>query len=96
MPRLHDKLIGASLGPLSPEEEEMIRRHRDEKAQRAAALAFRLKALKVAAEYEAWLQQDEECGDSFSTFVNRFGYQDSDCQPMHEYVKRIHKAATPD
>ena len=85
-----------SLGPLSPEEEEMIRRHRDEKAQRAAALAFRLKALKVAAEYEAWLQQDEECGDSFSTFVNRFGYQDSDCQPMHEYVKRIHKAATPD
>ncbi|EOT7855934.1 hypothetical protein ACQ1XD_004694 [Pseudomonas aeruginosa] len=35
-----------SLGPLSPEE-EMIRRHRDEKAQRAAALAFRLKALKV-------------------------------------------------
>ncbi|MBM7166101.1 hypothetical protein [Pseudomonas aeruginosa] len=76
-----------SLGPLSPEEEEMIRRHRDEKAQRAAALAF---------EYEAWLQQDEECGDSFSTFVNRFGYQDSDCQPMHEYVKRIHKAATPD
>lgn len=83
------------LGDLSPDEVALIRQRRAENSRREQQLEFRLEAIKVAAEYETWLQANK-CGDSFSTFINEFGYQEPQGSIMHHYVTRIRKAATPD
>lgn len=80
---------------LSPAEQELIRKHRKELARRQQISDFRLKSIRVAGEYEKWLQ-DNGRGDSYSTFGEEFGYQDSDRQVMHEHVNRIRQAATPE
>ena len=65
------------------------------KERRELTKAYRLMAIRVAAEYEEWLQENGRF-DSFSTFINEFGYQKPDGSLMHEYVKRIRDAATYD
>lgn len=78
---------------LSTQEKELIRQHRAEEARKAQTVAFRLKAIRVAAEYEQWLQ-DNGRGDSYSTFANEFGYDDPQRNLIHECVVRIRDAAT--
>lgn len=63
-----------SLGTLTEEEIALIHKHRKERARIAEANARRLEVLEVAAAYERWLQL-HQCGSSYSTFVNEFGYE---------------------
>lgn len=80
-------------GELDATEREMIRKHRAEIERIKQNEAFRLKALEVAARYEKWLQAEGE-GDSYSTFINSFGYQERDGNEMHEFVQKIRQAAS--
>lgn len=59
------------LGALSEDEVELIKARRREQARVAAVAAERLKALRAAADYEAWLQEHGR-GSTYSTFVNEF------------------------
>lgn len=80
-------------GELSPKEQEIIRSHRAELEQQRQDEAFRLKALEVAARYEKWLQENA-LGDSLSTFLNQFDYQERDGKELHDAIAAIRKAAT--
>ena len=79
---------------LDDDEIALIERHRTEKRKRVERDSFALVALKIAAGYEEWLQR-EGLGDSFSTFVNEYGYQGKNAGRMHEAVKAIRQAAYP-
>lgn len=80
---------------LDEDEIALIERHRAEKKKRKDRDNFALLALKVAAGYEEWLQREQE-GDSFSTFVNQYGYQGGDASKLHDVIKAIRAAAYPD
>lgn len=82
------------IGQLTTEEIALIQKGRDESAKHDAARAFKSKAIAVAAAFEKW---SDETGDglTFSTFIDTFGYQDSDGKQMYEAVKRIQQAAWP-
>lgn len=77
---------------LTDEELSIVRRHREEKAARAASQALRLSALKLAAEYDEWLSTNGR-GSSFSTFVDEFGYEESDCSLMYRIVQKLRETA---
>jgi hypothetical protein len=79
---------------LDDDEIALIERHRAEKRKRIERENFALNALKIAAGYEEWLQR-EGVGDSFSTFVNEYGYQGEKAGRMHETIKAIRQAAYP-
>lgn len=78
---------------LDDEEQEIIRKHRQEKARVQRTLDFRLKSINVAGDFEKWMQENGQ-GNSYSTFVNTYGYQEPDSHLMHDHVSRILKAAT--
>lgn len=79
---------------LTPYEIDLVQRHRDSEARQRASLAFQGKAITTA---QAWWAWSEQCGEglTFSTFVNAFGYQDSDGRAMYEALQRILEAARP-
>ena len=80
-------------GELDAAEKEMIRKHRAGLERDRLNNEFRLKAIEVAARYEKWLQENGR-GDSYSTFINEFDYQERDGNEIHEFVVKIRKAAT--
>lgn len=82
-------------GNLSEEEQQIIRKHREEKARVQRTLDFRLKSIRVAGDFEKWMQENGQ-GNSYSTFINTFNYQETDGHVMHEHVTRILQAATLD
>ena len=84
-----------NMNGLSCEESAIIDAYvyRKKKAAERAALDFKLKALKVAAQFEGWSQSHDE-GLTFSTFVDSFGYQDPDAEKMYAAVERILKAVS--
>lgn len=73
---------------------QLVFKMRQEDALKAKQKALRLKVLRVAHEYEIWLQ-DADVSSSFSTFINTFGYQESDGKQLFELVTRVLAAATP-
>lgn len=73
---------------------QLVFKMRQEDALKAKQKAIRLKVLRVAHEYEAWLQE-EGVSSSFSTFINTFGYQESDGKQLYELVTHVLSAATP-
>lgn len=79
---------------LSAEEIALIENHRKAEAAKTAATDFHRKALFLAHEFEEWSVRTAQ-GLTFSTFIDTFGYQDSDGREMYEAVKRISEAAWP-
>lgn len=77
---------------LDDDEIALVERHRAEKKKRADRDAFVLLTLKVAAGYEEWLQREQQ-SDSFSTFVNQYGYQCAEASKLHDAIKVIRAAA---
>ena len=73
---------------------QLVFKMRQEDALKAKQKALRLTVLRVAHEYEIWLQ-DADVSSSFSTFINTFGYQESDGKQLFELVTRVLAAATP-
>lgn len=59
---------------LTPEETEVILRMRRLKAEKLARATYKLHILKTAWEFETWLEENG-VGESFSTFIDEFGYQ---------------------
>lgn len=76
---------------LTDAERALILEERKKAAEEKRAIAFRLKAMRVAAKAFAW-QEKHDYQLSFSAFVNQFNYQDDDCKKMHEAVLRIFDA----
>lgn len=79
---------------LTASEIALILKHRLEKTQQDAALAFHNKAIATAHAFAMW---SERCGEglTFSTFINQFKYQEPDAKHMYDAVKRIQEAARP-
>ena len=83
------------LNNLTDDEIALIQKRRAEQAQRESARAFQRKAIATAHAFDDWSEASGN-GLTFSTFINTFGYQDTDGQQMYAAVKRIFDAALPD
>lgn len=83
-----------TIGNLNQAEVAAIQAMRAEQAARTARAAFQRKAIATAHAFDEWSAKTGD-GLTFSTFVNTFGYQDSDGNPMFEAVQRIQQAALP-
>lgn len=79
---------------LSPEEAKLILERRAAQAARVEAGAFQCKAIATAHAFARW-SEENDCGLTFSTFVNQFSYQENDGTKMYEAVERIFEAAWP-
>lgn len=77
---------------LSPDEVKLLEAHRKRKETQGQSSAHQIHALKVAARYSIWLDKEGR-GTSFSTFVDEFGYESSDCKQVYEKVLKIREAA---
>jgi hypothetical protein len=77
---------------LNAEERALIESRRAAIKQAKANQALTLKALKVASQYAIWLNKHRQ-SDSFSTFVNSFGYQEPNGHAMHIIVAELLKVA---
>lgn len=64
---------------------ETHRKHMQKERQRSLRI---LELLKVAYEYEKWLQ-DNGAGSSFSTFCDDFGFEGKDRKYTFGYVEKI-------
>lgn len=64
--------------------------HQSRKSQQAEkdACSLRLDILKLALDYETWLQSEGR-GSSFSAFVNEFNYDKGDCKLMYREVQKV-------
>ena len=79
---------------LSPAELAAVLAMRAEKDDQATRRAFQRKAIATAHAFEKWSINTGD-GLTFSTFVNAFGYQESDGKQMYAAVQRIKQAALP-
>ena len=59
---------------VTPEELQLLEQAREHKKQLLERRAYALELLSVAANYAAWLVENNT-GSSYSTFRNEFGYQ---------------------
>lgn len=78
---------------ISIEEARIINERRAEKARQMHQAKLMRRALQVALRYQCWLSRKRQ-GSSYSTFVNAFGYQRSDCRDMFRVVEEIISAAS--
>lgn len=76
---------------LTESERAMVLQRREQEAKEAKNRAFRLKALGIAADYEAWLQTNNR-GSTFSTFVEEFGYDELGADYVFRHVEAIRAA----
>jgi len=79
---------------LTPDEIELIRQRRNEKAARQDARDFQRHAICTAHRFAEWSSQ-AGYGLTFSTFVNQFEYQHVDAKEVFNAVERIMCAAQP-
>lgn len=77
---------------LTESERALIIQRREDEKKAAEARASRRSALRVAADYEAWLQ-DNGRGSTFSTFVNEFGYDEAGAGDVFRRVETIRQVA---
>lgn len=77
---------------ISPEEAQIINERRAKKARKKHQARLVRRALHVALRYQCWLSRNRQ-GSSYSTFVNAFGYEQSDCSEMFRVVEKIIAAA---
>lgn len=77
---------------ISPEEAQIINEKRAQKARKRHHAKLVRRALHVSLRYQCWLSRNRQ-GSSYSTFVNAFGYQQSDCSEMFRVVEKIRAAA---
>ena len=77
---------------ISPEEARIINERRALKAREKHHEKLKRRALQVALRYQCWLSRKRQ-GSSYSTFLNSFGYQRSDCSDMFRVVEQIIAAA---
>lgn len=75
---------------LTPEEEALILNRREKSARVSKEAAQRLRVLKIAGNYESWLQANGR-GSSFSTFVEEFGFDEPGAA---EFFRRVEKVRT--
>lgn len=96
MAKLKHTMSDASrdIGELSPAEMAAVLAMRAEQDAQAERRAFQRKAIDTAHAFEQWSAHTGE-GLTFSTFVNTFGYQDSDSKQLYEALQRIQQAALP-
>lgn len=80
---------------LTPEEIALIQKRRAYQRQCDAEAAFCRKSIATALAWVNW-SSSTGYGLTFSTFVNSFGYQDSDQQQMYPRVQQILRAARGD
>ncbi|MBB4866878.1 hypothetical protein HNP46_005785 [Pseudomonas nitritireducens] len=78
------------IGELSPSEKKMILEYRQGEARRKAVAAFRLKVLKVAYEFEIWLQSHDE-DSSLGVFTSNFGYKEDDFKLVYKAVTQLRR-----
>jgi hypothetical protein len=83
---------GAGQVRLDAEERALIERRRADIRQVKENQALALKALKVASNYATWLKKHGQ-SDSFSTFIDSFGYQEPNGHAMHRVVAELLKVA---
>lgn len=79
---------------LSPAERALVQQHRQAQAQQRERHAFQLQAIATAHAFALW-SEEHNLSLTFSTFVNRFNYQEDNSQAMFEAVQRILEAALP-
>ncbi len=77
---------------LTKGELEMIKACREKDRREAEERGARRKALRLAADYEAWLQ-DNGRGSTFSTFANEFDYDEHDASEVFKRVEKIRAAS---
>jgi len=73
---------------LTPAEKALIISGRDQKAKEKAHDKKTILLLKVAFQYQSWLQKNLR-GSTFSTFVNEFGYSSDQTKNDYEVVRAI-------
>lgn len=71
---------------ITEEERQLILKHRAEKASYEEKHPLRIKVLDLTRRYDEWLYKNG-CGDTFSTFVDEFGYDAHDASAMHRCVR---------
>lgn len=79
---------------VSEEELSAIQCLRSKKLNKIAEEKFQFKAIATAHRFAKWSNK-KGLGLTFSTFVNTFGYQESDVDAMYRAVERILIAAFP-
>lgn len=77
---------------LTEEEEKLLLDLRAQKEQIKANIAKRREILRVAYEYETWLQENG-AGSTYSTFCDNFGYTGADREEMYHDVGDVRKKA---
>lgn len=80
---------------LTPAEKKVIDRMRAEEHARIMSKTYCLELLATALEYEKWLQKNG-AGNSFSTFVDEFGYERTDqirVKIIYDCVNTLRRAA---
>lgn len=77
---------------LNAEERALIEGRRAEKKKLVAHQAMTIKALQVATRYAIWLKKQGQT-NSFSTFINSFGYQETRGREMFRVVSELLKVA---
>lgn len=73
---------------LNDEERDLILRNRAIKDEARARDELRIRILKTALEYEAWLQCHGR-GSSFSTFVDEFGFDENGNAALFKSVEMV-------
>ncbi|MBE0506704.1 MAG: hypothetical protein IBX50_08285 [Marinospirillum sp.] len=76
------------MADLTEAEIRLIHQGRESQQAEKDACSFRLNILKLALDYEAWLQSEGR-GSSFSAFVNEFNYDKGDCKLMYREVQKV-------
>lgn len=80
-----------NIDELSEFETAMVLEHRAKLSAEKANDEWRRLALRLAYEYETWLQEEGR-GSTFSTFVNEFNYDEHDASQVFKAVEQCRKS----